>query len=264
MATHEQTTRLSPVGLPPLRLHHFFTWTAATAGLLALGSLFDQETDHVAHWWTLTWLPSLLWYSLALTCCGFGLHWRRQGLPFPSQPGHAILLVGACGYILWIGLSLLFLAILGRSKLTEQLVDASWYEWISNAYQVFVIASYVWFAWWSRPARRWQVFFLLQAMWTADFYFIDRILEALLIQPISNLEWIGPGLALGMRFVLQQMPGLIPGTALVVAILLDRRDRIPRHWSHWAGVAAYLVAIPGLIAQALLNAGWVPSPFPNS
>lgn len=93
-------------------------------------------------------------------------------------------------------------------------------------------------------------------------YYIARILDATLIGPISNLEWIGPGLALGLRFVVMQMPYLAPGISLIVAVLLDRRERIPRHWSHWAGVAAWLAAIPAQVAGIMINAGWLPSPFP--
>lgn len=137
--------------LPPLRLHHFFAWTAVSAGVLATNSAFDGGVfERVAPWWTLTWLPSVLWYSLALTCCGFGLYWRRRGLRFPSQPGHGMLLVGGLGYIFWLGLSLLVLALFGRDKFTARFEDSPWLESVSNVYLLFVIASNLWFAWWTR------------------------------------------------------------------------------------------------------------------
>jgi hypothetical protein len=244
--------------LPPLRLHHFFAWTAVSAALLALSRAFNLGPVRIAPWWTITQLPSDFLFSLALTCCGFGLYWRRRGLNVPSQPGHGLLLTHAVGYIFSMGLSLLWLATFDPESSINRLQPLM--KWLTYGATLVTAGLNVWLAWWTRPARRWQVFYLITALVTGNAYH-NRILDAVLISPVSNLEWIGPGLATGMRFTITQMPWIAPAVALIVAVVLDRRDRIPRHWSHWAGIAAWLQFVPGLIVYLLINAGWLPLPF---
>lgn len=248
--------------LPPLRLHHLFVWTAVSAVLLGLevGSFAHLP---IARWWIATKLPSVFGSALALTCCGYGLVWRRRGLPFPSQPGHGLLLLEAITYILVIAYSLVWFA--NAEWQPDGQVNASnlvisFVVWGQRIATICWVALALWFAWWVRPSRRWQVFFALLALVAGHYYFGEYV-EAWLIEPIRNLQWIGPGLAASLHFVKGNLPHTIPGIALIVAILRDRRDRIPRHWTHWAGVAAWCVSVSGELASALVEIGWLPEPF---
>jgi hypothetical protein len=117
-----------------------------------------------------------------------------------------------------------------------------------------------WLVWWARPVRRWQMFFVVQAIVVVEYYF-HPIVRFGVIEAIGRLQLIGWELATAFRFVFEQTPFLPPAVALALAIILDRRGRIDRHWSHWAGVAAWLAFIPSQIVHVLINAGWLASPY---
>jgi hypothetical protein len=199
--------------------------------------------------------------TLAITCCGYGLAWRRRGPAFPSQPGHGILINVAILILISLGLSLIWQMFLGNS--TANVATPSAVTWVLQAgffvQQLLAIGLSLWLAWWVRPARRWQAFFLFGAL-GASRYLLDGVFRQALAL-VDDLAVFGPFLASGIRLILGSYPALIPSVALVVAVLLDRRDRLPRHWSHWAGVVTFLSTLPGEIVVVLINQGILPQPL---
>lgn len=250
--------------LPPLRLHHFFVWTAVSAALLALSSN-TYAAVQVERWWMLIQLPDVLAAALAVTCCGLGLMWRRRGLPFPSQPGHGLLIWYALSFTLSLVHGVLWLAIYRPGGASNQWTTSpppgmDFLEWGQILTALASVAFLVWCAWWVRPARRWQIVFVLNAL-AAGHYYIARFLPWDVLNSVGELQLIGPTLYAGMWFILAHFPQSIPGIALIVAIVRDRRAGIPRHWSHWAGVAAWCANFIAYFIFALMNAGWLPNPF---
>jgi hypothetical protein len=251
--------------LPPLRLHHFLTWTALTAVLLTLVFTFIAKSDEMAAWFVIAWLPSFLGGTLGLAIFGFGLRWRYQGLPFPSQPDHGIT-------ILWtvtFGIAFLWSLVIAAARAATGDYGGLGYpqwvlrlaEWESHASTFISIALCLWLAWWIQPARRWQVFFALYAAANGHTY-LDRLYQATLYRAINHLELVGPLLANAIHHVLFDLPSLVPAIALLLAVIWDRRDGVQRHWSHWAGIVAWCSILPNEIAAALVNTGWLPYPVP--
>jgi hypothetical protein len=236
--------------------------------LLALVFGFDATRNQVADWWLIAWLPGYLGGTLALTVGGFGLWWRRQGLAFPSQPGHGVLLLCAatfCIAILWSLLILILMTVAGERIDNDMPTAPAWVmqlnDWASYVYLLVSLGLCVWLAWWVGPVRRWQVFFALCALVIGDTY-VGRIYRAVLFDPIHNLEWIGPMLAWAIQYVVDHVPSFVPAIALLLAIVWDHREGIRWHWSHWAGIVAWCSGFPGEIVSALVNTGWLPSPMP--
>ena len=249
--------------LPPLRVHHLLAWTAVTAVVLGLNFSYRSAVSQIADWWWVASLPGLMGSTLGFTIGGFGLYWRRRGLPFPSQPGHGLLifwLIESCFALLWQFPIALFVAAVGGFD--ENNIPA----WVETLWQVqhytsliLFLTIYIGLAWWIRPLRRWQVFFLLCALHFSASY-VERLYWFTLFGPIENLEFVGPLLAMAIAYVLAHATLLFPGVALLVAVIWDHRDRLPRHWSHWAGIIAWCSMIPSEIVRALINTGWLPSP----
>jgi hypothetical protein len=249
--------------LPPLRLHHILTWTTITALLLSVYG-FMSRFGEAAPWYMMIWLWSFLGGTLAVTVGGFGVYWRKLCYPFPSQPGHGISILWTVAFV--IGLLGYLLIEAARAVAGDQggLGYPQWVitlaDWEDYAFKLTSFGLSLWLAWWIRPARRWQVFFVLEAAVSGHRY-LALLFRLTLFAPINHLELVGPLLAESIRHVLLYLPSLIPGTALVFALVRDRRDNISRHWSHWAGVIAWCSILPGEIALALIDDDWVPYPF---
>src|SRR5688572_12404470 len=81
--------------LPPLRIHHLLAWMAVTALWLINSNV--GGIGNIPAWLILTSLLAHLGWTMAVTCCAFGLWWRHRRSAFPRAPGHWICILFAVG-----------------------------------------------------------------------------------------------------------------------------------------------------------------------
>lgn len=200
------------VGLPPLRIHHLVAWTAATGLVMSFSMWFDRTMRNgppVEDPGVLALLfVAAITVPGALCFAGYGLYWRRQGGPFPAQPGEWLLVelaAAACGVAGW------FAAMFAVFLIEEDWLDG--FRVLSTAGLALAFAVlnvYV-------AARHCDT-----TMWRAVFW---------LLAATSLGGWIS-------WFLFSS----VTAAAVAVAAWNDRRRRPARHWTHWLG-AAYWAAL---------------------
>lgn len=207
----------------PLRLSiaHLLLWTLATAAWLAIGreSLTPAETPRERTAWSALLIFSSMFQGAAV--CGVGL-WLdatvRRRYRFPTEPGHWLLLAS------------------GAQGLTGLIVYAVWMlEPDSNLWPLYIV-----------PTQTVGCMMALMALvrccdakrWTG--MFVVNLAE-------SALALVVTGLSVTFDYSINRqlffiffacLAECVPRpTALVVAVILDRRQWIRRDFAHWTGVA---------------------------
>lgn len=160
--------------------------------------------------------------SVILLSVPFGWTCRRRGYAFPSQPGEWLWLASGCT---------LLLTLLGH------VVPAPWQfkaapPLLANAtILIFPIVA-------SRVSIRWQLFFLLHVTLVAIVTFGPWLLG---IDPWSPMFRYGTVTL-----------GVIEKGMLVMALVIDRRLRERRLWTHWTGVGLFFLAMLSRVTAVVL------------
>jgi hypothetical protein len=248
--------------LPPLRIHHFLGWMAVAGLFFGISGVGAPRPVTLL---TLSIVPGMLGSTMAATACLFGLWWRRRGIAFPRDPGHWICVVIAVAFPLMVLHQLAYSLCLDVSdpaaiRFREPVVLTEWFEqWGFAVVYVPIIALNLWIAKRFAGTPRWMWFFLSGAVFGAIYVFNFHV-SALLLYLLSPLGSFAFPLHQAARF-LTDAHQILPALILCSACWLDHRDGIQRHWSHWCGVMAILVVLPGVIAIACFNMGWRPAPW---
>jgi hypothetical protein len=211
--------------LPLLRVHHLMAWMVATAALVSTTMWFDRTarngppiTDPVV---ITALVAGAVAIAAAFTVCAFAVHWRRNGIMFPQQPGDVLLLIAmksafySCGAVL--GVFVVFFAI-GDD------------DWQPIYYLlVFSIAAFSWI----RMNVRGYMLFADTAPWRSVF-----------------IAAIGaPAIVLALTFmrILSTLP-LIAVIASLTWAAWDDLCHVHRRWTHWLGTGVAVVLTLALIA----------------
>lgn len=149
-----------PAALPPLRLHHFFAFTAVSALLLssfgpAINNLSNNK--NFGRYWLLLAIGGTI-YSLlvafAITVTAYGIAWHRKGVRYPKCPGHWLLVAITASYVLGLLLGIIIPRLIGRT---------GWFFFIWNAP---IVCVNIWIGWTKCTERRWRWVFYLRGLAT--------------------------------------------------------------------------------------------------
>jgi hypothetical protein len=115
------SSEVNQSALPPLRIHHFLAWMAATAVLISTVLWFDRTARNGPPIRAPVVITALVGGAIAIaaafTILAFAVHWRGNGIKFPQQPGDVLLLIAARSALYFggavIGILIVFFAIGG-------------------------------------------------------------------------------------------------------------------------------------------------------
>ena len=226
-----------PASHPRLGIIDLLIWMAGVAVVLAMyraltdWSEFEpEELDGVRRWHLLLGLA----YGIAVGGLGM-LAWRRfvRGLPFPSQPGHWLLVFLALGCAL-DGLSLQVVKLTQRAGWIVDGTGPRYYAQLSLIWLTVLAGSLATMIRW-REVGRWR--------WLAAATAVLAVANAA-SHMVAGLVFYG-GMPTFFPFAGGNWPFFAAmwtrsyGTALCLLLLwiiacVDRRDR---DWLHWVGVA---------------------------
>jgi hypothetical protein len=233
-APYEQQSAPAPQ-LPPLRIHHILVATAVTAVFLSFAQALQRNeigglSEFIASG---TGVLYAVTTSLALTAVGFGLYWRRRGIPFFHQPGPWLMVTQALGA--WI--VFVFAIILIYPATERNAMGGLFFALLFLGLNLAVISVDFWAAWRVGDTPWWRLLFITKgAMVIATFAlpFIVRPTQ------ISHAN-------LGMYLLIVIL--------LVAAASTDRLHRRARDWLHWVGVvmsaAVYLAVTAPLLFEII-------------
>jgi hypothetical protein len=216
-----------------LGIGHLMLWMATTSVVIAMGQ-WDLSTaglpDNLlagARLRTLVW--SLGFGPLqGLALAGVLIFlWRRfkSHVPFPTEPGHWLLVIAG-------GERLMFLVTQSAYLLAVRGHESEIPPWANRlsevAYHVFPILLAGVAACHVKSGWAWQLSILAMGVLGAMTIFHDEV-----------LDWLNMGKFMGsnaasyaLRFGYS-----LPGILAVVAVVIDRRQKQPRDFFHWCGVA---------------------------
>ena len=248
--------------LPRLRIHHFFILTTVFAVVISahLGiwnllrayqpsQTFPELTTGIS----LLFLVQAFSQSACIAIALLGLTWRRQGIPFPSQPGHwmALYLTIVAAYEIALTLSFIF-----------QLAQAFGWEsthwvtmpmgWIFRCITIVFWAtaflyepSRIWTWGWAVMALK-SLFSILRALFFLGARCVAWLLEVFWYQVdfTSQFRYFHWGSYANFRFLL---PNYLLLAFLLTATISDLRQHRQLHWSHW------LVLISTFVSTAILT-----------
>jgi hypothetical protein len=197
---------------PRLRIAHFMLWMACVAVYLSLIRVLHESSVDIPAGWRNLWMLYGLGAGTGLTGLVLGVTWRCRGVRFPTTAGEYLLVIGGVGPLISLGTAAVFWAAMpryGSSSYRACLL-------VSMAAGALVAAIWVWAAVKS-GVRRWRVYFVLQA-----------------IEDLAGQTCLGA------------MSHMLLGAELFFLLLLaliairDRRERWPKPWPHWLGIAVQL------------------------
>jgi hypothetical protein len=217
----------APAALPRLSIVHLLMWTATTAAAILPLSWWNVRADSTVVTTRATLVMSVVGLASGtyLFVLAVALIWRRRGLRF--EPGHWLALAGAVGWAQSVlEISMLYA---GRAGIDVTL----YFQSLRMLVKIGLFILFLWLAFRAREVARWRWTFVICALAPV----IGQILGVALMFAVWNAT---PGLL--------RMTGNIGAQALQALVLLnaltgDRFHRTPRHWTHWMGSVAYLVAL---------------------
>ena len=247
--------------LPPVRIHHFMLWSIVSAVMLTLLKTADDQGVGTSLMMGGN-IPYLLNQSLALCGLGMGLHWRRRGLRFFHQPGHAAFISYGIASIFLVAWTLLW-KFSGSSAMYG--AGYSWlgmflvYGWYA---QLLLQAGLsLFFAYQFRAFRRWQCFFLVQALATlmqiVGYLGVNNLLVGVLRTVSADDLYRSYLIQASIPLVVETITSL----CLAIVVFRDYRQRVSYHWTHWLGVFIWFVMwfamFAALIWTLLLAPEWL-------
>jgi hypothetical protein len=247
--------------LPRLRIHHLLILTtifslvmATYLGLMRLFQIYSpnavmQELDNGISVLLITqWLPLSIFISIAL----FGLAWRKQGISFPSQPGHWLALFFTFNFLLTLLLS--FSMLLQQTDYDFALL--SWVSLIASLlFHCFLVIFWglaflceldpIWRWGWATMALR-SLFSILMAGLHVILRCVEWLIETFWHRHYPLEQWLtlplGP--STGMWMMIFTNYACI--AFFIAAIFSDTRHNRRRHWSHWLVLVSELFAAVSL------------------
>jgi hypothetical protein len=200
-------------------------WMAATALLISGCMWFDRTARGGPMVADPVVIASLIFGAIAivaaLTCFGFGFHWRREDYDFPKQPGDLLIVIAAKSGLFIAGV------IAGVFIIFFTFGDDDW----QPGYYLFAMMLAL--IGWIRMNARGFARYADTTPW--------RFVYAMMI--------IAPGIVLVAALAGIWSVALL---SAVIACLLgaagnDLRNRLHRHWTHWLGVFVAVTLIAALI-----------------
>lgn len=233
--------------LPPLRIHHLLAWTAVFSCVMAvslsirrLSRFLAAETtvQEFSNWGVLFGTVQLLALATSLTVLLFGGMWRRERLPFPSQPGHWIAIYVTSKGCYQIVLYLLTTAISPTHFSVHMFLEIGAGIPFHVALLIICVAAYR-----REPIRYWRwgwVATAVHSLLTIAMYtfhalvFLHRLLYSL-FWVSSPINWNSPiNLSVSFGYFYQLIVYYVVFVFLLLAATFDMRHLRRRHWSHWA------------------------------
>jgi hypothetical protein len=234
--------------LPPLRIHHFLVWTTVMAVSFAVHGWTNLSESSATLWAVTIAIVQFILISAALTCLLYGTVWWWRDLRFPSEPGHALVILVGISTILS---TLMVVLISGFDAEPYEFANAYqgfrgsipyWTAWLSRwnglIIAVLVLLLSIAFAVWLVSGVRWRLVFALIATVTAAGVAVHS-LHFLLMQYTSRNKV--EETVLWLNLSTDAIPTAILMICIVLAVMEDRRLAISRHWSHWVGVGVYVM-----------------------
>lgn len=239
---HSSISDLSPsppLELPRFRIYHVAIWMAATA-VVSLPIIFEWQTlaraggsvvSAISH--SPVAMGTYAMQGMAAGTCLFVsitvANWKRKGLVDRLQPGHWLAIQGIA---LW-AFSIVGLAIL-------LLDNPNFASRLATYAQITVVCAFslcfFGLAVRGRDPARWRWTYVVFAVAPLAGWWIGA-----LVAERSNADAFAARISQGLRVLGQSL-------ALVIAMGCDLGKRYARHWSHWLGAGAYLLALLGTAA----------------
>jgi hypothetical protein len=230
---------------PPLRIHHFMVCAAVTAVELSLLrfmlSRSPQQQSIGSGVFAITQVVS----AVGLTLTGFSIYWWRKGYASFSQPGQMLLLQYAASFAIQLVSLLVVLVLLGPSRIAGNSNDLWLFSIVvglgSLVFAVILpIAFYAWCAWKIADTWPWRVLFIFCAL--------GGVVSSSIIVVFAQLFW---NFSRSNIHIILSMPYLIRGAVLfplgVLAAVTDFTSRRNRSWTHWTGLALWLLGQIGSV-----------------
>lgn len=237
-------------GPPPLRIHHLMACAVVTAvelSLIRFMWLRSPQQQMAAANGFFACLQVLS--AIGLTLTGFSIYWWRKGYASFSQPGQMLLLHYAVSFVLQLASMAFVVAMFGIDGHPRDTQVIWLYSLVlglgSLVFTVLVpIVFYAWCAWKIADSAAWRVLFALCALTSllSSTFFMIAAQFVVRFQP-SNMQ---------MFFAI---PYLARGGILlplgVIAAMSDLSAKRPRSWTHWAGLALWLLGQVSLLLVGL-------------
>jgi hypothetical protein len=231
----------APTALPRLSIVHLLMWMAATAVAFAPLSLLNpaaaQSNAARATAATLSMSVHGLAAGTYLFVSAATLFWRGRGYRARFEPGHWLALKGAAG---WLQNVLMYSIIFSSFAANT---TAIWYvQAVRLPVGLAFFMLFMWLAIRAPEPARWRWTFAIFAIAPV----IGEIVGAALMMTVSS------------RTPLLHMAGhagaqAVQALGLASAVIGDRAQGTPRHWTHWLAAAVYLIA---LAASTLIFAAY--------
>jgi hypothetical protein len=227
--------------LPRLRILHLLIITAVAAVILSISRfvipverVLDRDQANVV---ALS-LLSLLIFSIGLSCFGFQLRWWWKGLPAFRQPGQWLMIV----FPALIATGLAMLAAMFTLERISEFGSRGFMTWMQVFGLVTNICTTLFYAYATfriADTSPWQLYFgwaTLKAL-ARLVTFLDQLLfGAVLTTSLFRNFASSPSAILALNLTVAGLNiALLSGAAIGD---LPRRDR---HWSHWMGVALFVL-----------------------
>lgn len=227
--------------LPRLRLYHLLGWTAVLAGEMAVLERIPLINAADPVWSQVNNVVAYLLGSAGVTCLLFGIIWRWRGLPFPSEPGHGVVIAAGVATIIYESVTWIVALSVHRDSVTgvPLAMAPDWVAWVVQWHSVAAFAIqallYIGFTIWLVRGWEWRlVFGVLAATCTAHAMHapICRFMQQ--VTSSANAQhWF------------DVMTGNASAIVLLVCLLLaaggDWRRAVNHHWSHWVGIGIVLI-----------------------
>ena len=217
---------------PPLSIGHLLLWIFGSAVVLwSYRWLAEPTGDGVQQ--VLAPLEQLIRSTTmgggVAAILVFARRLATGGAPLARQPGHWLLLIQGCYWpAYWLVMCWLY-----GLRGAELVQPRDW-----AFFQRYVAAMALYYLWGTalylaaivgmREARRWRMFFVTSAVFTA--------LHALLWCCVMSTPALG---SIQTPFVLVRLAATL--SFLVLCVLRDREERIHRDWMHAAGIGLYVL-----------------------
>lgn len=195
---------------PRLRIVHLMFWTACVAVYLSMIRMLQETDPDTSTVFRNVWMLYGLGAGTGLAGLLVGVAWRFRGMPFPATGGEYVLVMTGIGPLV----SLITAAIYRVINLQYGAASYTTYMIVSVMAGIFYAVIWCEAAVRTR-ARRWRVFFILEAL--SD------------LATMSCLSMMHISLAVNLLFL----------PLLAYLALRDWLERWRKPWTHWLGIGTH-------------------------
>jgi hypothetical protein len=241
--------------LPPLRIHHILVWTACSAfGMTAVHAMATRfGTSHLRS--PANALPLIqvvfeltfgIGFGAHLLVCFAGMCWRRKGIAFPSQPGHWVAYASAVWQLAILAFGMVVVLANDESSILSDgrgsAIIVMLFLAIGGTGAMLMRAAKAFL-------RPWAAALAISG------FSIVALMSAVILSWIAGLISTASAFLLGICFVSMAVAcfGIVAALVVfLVAVWVDVRQRIPRHWAHWLAVWTLLAQIGALVLVTMI------------